>query len=68
VRLNPNFDPFLVGRYKDAIEQAQRFKLSRAKFDADPWIDRRYLNTALRAQGLETYWPVFQANGKILGA
>lgn len=68
VRLNPNFDPFLVGRYKDAVEQAQRFKLSRAKFDADPWIDRRYLNTALREQRLETYWPIFQANGKILGA
>jgi sulfonate transport system substrate-binding protein len=68
VRLNPNFDPFLVGRYKDAIEQAYRFKLSRAKFDADPWIDRRYLNVALREQRLETYWPVFQANGKILGA
>jgi sulfonate transport system substrate-binding protein len=68
VRLNPNFDPFLVGRYKDAIEQAQRFKLSRAKFDAAPWIDTRYLQAALREQKLENFWPVYQANGKILGA
>jgi len=68
VRLNPNFDPFLVGRYKDAIEQAYRFKLSRAKFDATPWIDTRYLQTALREQKLENFWPIYQASGKILGA
>jgi len=68
VRLNPNFDPFLVGRYMDAIEQAQRFKLSRARFDATPWIDTRYLQAALREQKLENFWPIYQANGKILGA
>jgi len=68
VRLNPNFDPFLVGRYKEAVAQAFRFKLSRATFDVDQWIDTRFLNAALKAQKLETYWPIFQANGKILGA
>ena len=31
VRLNPNFDPFPVSRYKDAAEQAYRFRLSRAR-------------------------------------
>lgn len=68
VRLNPNFDPFLVGRYKDAVEQAYRFKLTRARFDVDSWIDTRYLDAALKAQKLENYWPIFQPNGKILGA
>ena len=68
VRLNPNFDPFLVGRYQDAIDQAQRFKLSRAKFELAPWIDTRWLQVALREQKLENFWPVYQANGKILGA
>jgi sulfonate transport system substrate-binding protein len=68
VRLNPNFDPFLVGRYKDAEAQAFRFRLSRARFDVDAWIDQRYLKVALREQKLDTFWPVFQANGKILGA
>ena len=68
VRLNPNFDPFLVGRYKDAVEQAYRFKLSRAKFDATAWIDTRPLQTALREQKLENFWPVYQASGKTLGA
>ncbi|MES2188069.1 MAG: ABC transporter substrate-binding protein [Pseudomonadota bacterium] len=68
VRFNPQFDPFLVARYKDAVEQAYKFKLTRAKFDVDPWIDRRFLDAALSELQLTTYWPVFQANGKIDGA
>lgn len=68
VRFNPQFDPFLVARYKDAVEQARKFRLTRATFAVDPWIDRRFLDAALKSQKLENYWPVFQADGKILGA
>lgn len=68
VRLNPNFDPFLVSRYKDASEQAFRFRLSRARFDVDQWIDQRYLKTALSDLRLQSYWPIYQPDGKILGA
>ena len=48
VRFNPQFDPFLVARYKDAVEQAVKFKLTRSKFEVDGWIDQRYLNAALK--------------------
>ena len=68
VRINPNFDPFLIARYKDSVEQAYRLKLSRAKFDVDQWIDQSYLKSALKELNLENYWPVYQVNGKILGA
>ncbi len=68
VRLNPNFDPFLVARYKDATEQAYRLRLSRARFEVDQWIDTSFLKTALNDLGLQSHWPVYQANGKILGA
>lgn len=68
VRLNPNFDPFLVTRYKDATEQAYRLRLSRAKFDVDQWIDPSFLKAALNDLSLQSYWPVYQPNGKILGA
>lgn len=67
VRINPNFDPFLIARYKDSVEQAYRLKLSRAKFDVDQWIDQSYLRAALKDAHLESFWPIFQANGKILG-
>jgi len=68
VRINPNFDPFLVARYKDSVEQAYRLKLSRGKFDVDQWIDPRYLKAALASLKLENYWPIYQANGNISGA
>ncbi|MCA1326033.1 ABC transporter substrate-binding protein [Herbaspirillum sp. alder98] len=67
VRINPNFDPFLVARYKDSVEQAYRLKLSRSRFEVEQWIDQRYLKAALKELNLENYWPVFQPNGKILG-
>ncbi len=68
VRLNPNFDPFLVGRYQDAVEQSVHFKLSRRAFDVTEWIDRHYLDAALREQGLQDWWPAYQANGQPVGA
>ena len=40
---------------------------ARAKFDVDQWIDQSYLKAALKDLKLETYWPIFQVNGKILG-
>lgn len=64
LRVNPNFDPFIVGRYKDAVEQAYRFKLTRARFDAEAWIDPTFLQVALKQQKLERYWPVFQTDGQ----
>ncbi len=68
LRLNPTFDPFLVARYKDAVEQAVTFKLSRRPFDVDDWIDTQYLNKSLSAQGLAQWWPAFQADGQPIGA
>jgi len=68
VRLNPNFDPFLIARYRDAVEQAYRFRMVRARFDVDKWIDQRFLKVALKEQKLENYWPVYEADGRILGA
>lgn len=63
VRLSPLFDPFLTQRYKDAVDHAYQFKLIRSRFDADKWIDRSFLNAALKELKLENYWPVHQADG-----
>ena len=56
-RLSPLFDPFLTDRYKDAVEHAYQFRLIRRKFEVDPWIDRSFLNAALKDLKLEGYWP-----------
>lgn len=56
-RLSPLFDPFLTDRYKEAVEHAYQFRLIRRKFEVDPWIDRSFLNAALKELKLESYWP-----------
>jgi sulfonate transport system substrate-binding protein len=68
VRFNPRFDPFMQARYRDAVQQAARFKLIRKPFDVGPWIDTRFLDAALREQKLASFWPEYQADGRIAGA
>ncbi|QBE63792.1 ABC transporter substrate-binding protein [Pseudoduganella lutea] len=55
-RLSPLFDPFLTERYKDAVEHAYEFRLIRRKFPVDTWIDRSFLDAALKELKLENYW------------
>jgi sulfonate transport system substrate-binding protein len=62
-RLSPLFDPFLTGRYKDAVEHAYQYRLIRSKFDVDQWIDRSFLNASLKELKLDSYWPAHQADG-----
>ncbi|KAF0815159.1 putative aliphatic sulfonates-binding protein [Andreprevotia sp. IGB-42] len=66
-RQSPQFDPFIVARDKQAVEDAYRFKLIRKKFDVDQWIDSRYLDAALKELKLENYWPKYDANGNQIG-
>jgi len=67
-RLSPLFDPFLVARYQDAVEQAPRFRLTRTRFAVEPWIDRRFLDRALTELKLEHYWTANDAQGRALAA
>ncbi|WP_148716136.1 ABC transporter substrate-binding protein [Chitinolyticbacter meiyuanensis] len=65
-RLSPLFDPFLVGRYKDAVAGAREFKLARGDVDVDRWIDRRFVDAALKDLKLTGYWQPLNAQGKPL--
>ncbi|MEH3085118.1 MAG: ABC transporter substrate-binding protein [Xylophilus ampelinus] len=64
VRLSPLFDPLMVGLYQDASRQLREFRLTRREIDVERWIDRRYLDRALRSQGLQDYWPRLDAQGR----
>jgi sulfonate transport system substrate-binding protein len=68
VRFNPRFDAFLRDRYRDAVEQAVRFKLTRKSFDTTHWLDASYVDKAVQTLKLQNYWPEYQPNGKIVGA
>ncbi|SMC19040.1 sulfonate transport system substrate-binding protein [Andreprevotia lacus DSM 23236] len=63
-RLSPLFDPFIVARSRQSAADAYKYKLIRQPVDVDRWIDRRYLDAALKALKLEKRWPQFDAAGK----
>ena len=64
VRLAPEFDPLLVSLYKDASRQLVKYKLARREVDVDGWIERKYLNHALKEQKLENFWPRLDPQGR----
>jgi sulfonate transport system substrate-binding protein len=61
---SPLFDEYVTARYKVATADAKRFGLIRNTVDVDAWIDRSFLDAALKELKLEHYWPEFDASGK----
>ena len=64
LRNTPLLDPFFVAKYKQAGEDLRRFGLLRGTVDVDQWIDRSYLDAALKELKLEQYWQSYDAEGK----
>ncbi len=63
--IDPLLDPFAVQHYKNAVAFAKERGFIRKEFDVDEWVDRSYLNAALKAQGLEDFWPPHDVDGNI---
>lgn len=53
---NPRVDAFLLSQYDDAIDFTKDNKLIRNDIDVAKWAAPQYVENALRAQGLQTYW------------
>ncbi|WP_137918732.1 ABC transporter substrate-binding protein [Hydrogenophaga sp. 2FB] len=53
---NPRVDAFLLSQYDDAIDFTKDNKLIRNDIDVARWAAPQYVETALRAQGLQTHW------------
>lgn len=66
-RLGPVLDPFLTARLKQAVEDAQRYRLIRRSFDVDAWIDRGPVQAALKDLKLEGYWKPYAPDGRVQG-
>lgn len=64
---SPLLDEYAVARYKAAVADSKKFGLIRNAYDVEPWIDRRFLNRALKDLGLERFWAEWDANGKPKG-
>ncbi|NIF83252.1 PhnD/SsuA/transferrin family substrate-binding protein [Comamonas sp. Tr-654] len=65
VRNSPLLDEFIVARYRSVAEDAAKLKLIRRPVSLDGWFEPRYLQAALKQQGLEKRWTVFDAKGQV---
>ncbi|WP_077000337.1 ABC transporter substrate-binding protein [Variovorax sp. KK3] len=66
-RNSPLADDFIVGRYKAVASDALKLKLIRREVSVDGWFDTRYLQNAIKKQGLEGYWTAYDAKGQPKG-
>ncbi|CAN7356355.1 ABC transporter substrate-binding protein [Rhizobacter sp. LjRoot28] len=66
VRTSPLYDPFITTRLQQALDDAHRFRLVRRDFDVNGWIDRQYVDAALKDLGLEGFWTAYDAEGRPL--
>lgn len=64
-RNSPLVDDFIIARYKAVAADALKEKLIRREVSVDGWFDTRYLEQALKTQGLTQYWPRYDASGKV---
>ncbi|KAF1046764.1 ABC transporter substrate-binding protein [Xylophilus sp.] len=63
-RNSPLVDDFIVARYKAVADDALKLKLIRRPISFDGWFDTRYLQAALKKQGLENRWTPYDAKGR----
>ena len=63
-RLSPLIDDYVVARYRDQAAHVRQYGLIRKDVDVDGWFEPKYLQAALKAQGLENFWPKYDAAGQ----
>jgi sulfonate transport system substrate-binding protein len=66
LRQSPLLDDFFITRYREGIAAALEFKLIRSSFDVRPWINPRYVRTAVHDLKLDGYWQEFDDKGRPL--
>lgn len=64
-RVNPLLDEYYVASLQRSINETKKFKLIRRDVNLSEFLEPKYLNQALKEQGLEDYWPQYDAAGKI---
>lgn len=63
---SPRIDPFLTDSFSSSIDQAKSGRLIRSAFDAQQWVDGRFVEQALKTQQLENHWPQYDTKGQPL--
>ena len=63
-RVSPLLDGFFVERYRDGVATSLALKLIRTGFDVDPWLEPKYVESAVARFHLAGTWPEYDAAGK----
>jgi sulfonate transport system substrate-binding protein len=64
-KYNPRLDDFFTSRYQSGIAFDREQKLIRRDVDLDAWVDRTYVDNAVKSLKLETLWPDRSATGAL---
>ncbi|MDB5359278.1 MAG: hypothetical protein JWO51_575 [Rhodospirillales bacterium] len=62
-RISPLIDAYVISRYRDQAAHVRQYGLIRKDIDVDSWFEPKYLEAALKAQNLESFWPQYDAEG-----
>lgn len=66
-RNSPLLDEFILARYNAVARDALEMKLIARRVTVEDWLDRRFLDSALRRQDLHARWSSFDATGTVRG-
>ena len=66
-RNSPLVDDFIRARYQAVVDDALKLKLIRRSVTINDWFETKYLNAALKKQGLDNYWTAYDAKGQPVG-
>ena len=62
--LSPLLDEEFVANIQRNVSESQKLKLVRGNVDATGWVERKYLDAALKSNGLTSFWTPLDAGGK----
>ncbi|MCK6388271.1 MAG: ABC transporter substrate-binding protein [Zoogloea sp.] len=62
--LSPLLDEEFVANIQRNVTESQKLKLVRGSVDAAGWVERKYLDVALKSNGLTGFWTPLDAGGK----
>lgn len=65
-RASPLLDPYILSHYQKSVDRSFKLRLVRSRFDVQPWVDRRFLDAALKEQHLENYWQPQDVSGAVI--
>ncbi len=62
-RLNPLLDAYFYAYIQRSMDETKQFRFVRRDVPLEGWIEPKYLQAALKSQGLEGFWDEFDADG-----